>query len=60
MMTILAWITFIPAAIFNILLWIAFFDMCSRDITITREHIIGAIVTFLLMFVPGVYLFGFF
>jgi hypothetical protein len=63
MLTIIAWIVFIPAIIWNIILFsIAFGDtMGDQKIHwLTRRNMRDITISLLMLFIPGIYLFGVF
>jgi hypothetical protein len=64
MITIFAWLVFIPALIWNVLLFaIAFGDLMSLKgkIAWTKlRNIRDLVISLALLFIPGVYLFGWF
>lgn len=63
MLTILAWMIFIPAAVWNIVFFsIAFAETISKGSIPwkSNENILHAIASLALLLIPGVYLFGFF
>lgn len=61
MLTILAWMIFIPAAIWNVVFFsIAFVDTLTKGISVWKinKNFLHAILSLALLLVPGVYLFG--
>jgi hypothetical protein len=62
MLTILAWLTFIPAICWNFLLFIIVFTdiMDKGQLTWTRSDIRDLILSLAVLLIPGVYLFGWF
>ena len=62
MLTILAWAVFVPATIWNILLWtvgmwFTFVDPRSDTVDVKRS-LVEVIISLAIWFIPGVYLFG--
>lgn len=64
MLTILAWIVFIPALIWNFTLFcVAFSDLMSNKYKIewtNKRNLRDLAFSLIVLFVPGVYLFGWF
>lgn len=63
MLTILAWIVFVPAIIWNITLLIIAFSDIMGDQKIhwfNRRNMRDVTISLLILFVPGIYLFGVF
>lgn len=63
MLTIMAWVVFIPALIWNItLLFIAFGDIIgdSKISWVNTRNLRDLILSLAVLFIPGVYLFGWF
>lgn len=60
MLTILAWVVFVPAISWNILFFsIAFADFMMRgSASFSAENLKQAIISLAALFIPGVYLFG--
>lgn len=63
MLTIAAWVVFVPAFVWNI----AFFLVAFKDIFVERtidwfniRNLKDAVISLMLLFIPGVYLFGWF
>jgi hypothetical protein len=64
MLTILSWVVFVPAIIWNITLFsVAFGDLFSADPKLAwtnKRNIRDMVISLVLLFAPGVYLFGWF
>ena len=67
MLTILAWIIFIPALIFNIFLWLTILLavlLDDRRIKFTNKDFVNTativIIGMIILWIPGIYLFGVF
>lgn len=65
MLTILAWLVFIPAAFWNVIFWcVAFATVIeskpdeTRCELSTRRNLRDAVLSASLLLIPGVYLFG--
>ena len=59
MLNLLAWFVFVPAMVWNILMWcIVFVQFIERQLVFTKRDAIDFLVSTVLMLVPGVYLFG--
>lgn len=64
MFTILAWIVFLPALVWNVIIMsIAFSDLMSDTRAVNwkqKKNLMQLAVSLAVLFVPGVYLFGWF
>jgi hypothetical protein len=63
MLTILAWIVFVPAIIWNIILFSIVFGDIMGDQKFhwfNRRNMRDVTISLLILFVPGIYLFGVF
>lgn len=64
MLTILAWLVFVPAVVWNFILFcVSFSDLMSDNSKIEwkrMKNLRDLILSLLVLFVPGVYLFGWF
>ena len=62
MLTIFAWMVFVPAVIWNVtILTIVFTDVIGdRKVEWNRRNIRDLTLSLVVLFVPGVYLFGWF
>lgn len=63
MLTILAWMTFIPAAVWNVVFFsIAFSETLTTGISVWKinKNILHAIASLAVFIIPGIYLFGLF
>ena len=62
MLTILAWLTFIPAICWNFLFFIIVFEdiMGKGQLKWTRRNVRDLILSLAVLLIPGVYLFGLF
>lgn len=61
MLTIIAWLVFVPALGWNVLFFlIAFDEILSRRKGFLVRNLVDALVSLALLLVPGVYLFGWF
>ena len=59
MITIVAWIVFIFATIWNMLYWaVAVGEIVQAGKTNWRRESVAMLITLMIWFVPGVYLFG--
>jgi hypothetical protein len=59
MITIIAWIVFVFATIWNMLYWtVAVGEIIQAKKTNWRRETVAMLISLLLWFVPGVYLFG--
>jgi hypothetical protein len=61
MLTIIAWIVFVPAVFWNIIFFgVVFWNFMDRRYDTFRrlENYVQMVVSLLLLFVPGIYLFG--
>lgn len=64
MFTILAWLVFVPAVFWNVtLFFVAFSDLMSNKSRIewtNKRNLRDLTLSLIILFVPGVYLFGWF
>jgi hypothetical protein len=61
MLTILAWMVFVPAVIWNVIIFgVAFFDLIDdRSVEWLRsDNIFTLVLSLAVLLIPGVYLFG--
>jgi hypothetical protein len=60
MLTIIAWLVFVPALGWNVLFFLIAFDQLVKRKGLLVRNLIDALVSLALLLVPGVYLFGWF
>ena len=61
MLTILAYVIFVPALVWNVVLWGVAIDMATKDKHyhwVNRRNFRDFIVSLAALLIPGVYLFG--
>lgn len=61
MLTILSWMVFVPAVIWNVVFWVVAFGAVFQQknkVWANRRNFRDAIISLALLFIPGVYLFG--
>jgi heme O synthase-like polyprenyltransferase len=61
MLTILSWMVFVPAVIWNVVFWVVAFGAVfeqKNKVWANRRNFRDAIISLALLFIPGVYLFG--
>ena len=61
MLTILAWMVFLPAAFWNVIFWCVAFSVFIESKTgdwANRRNLRDAVLSVALLLIPGVYLFG--
>lgn len=61
MLTILSWMVFVPAVIWNVVFWVIAFGAVFQQknkVWANRRNFRDAIISLALLFIPGVYLFG--
>lgn len=60
MLTIIAWLVFVPALGWNVLFFLIAFGQLVKRKGLLVRNLIDALVSLALLLVPGVYLFGWF
>lgn len=60
MLTIIAWVVFVPALGWNVLFFLIAFDQLVKRKGLLVRNLVDALVSLALLLVPGVYLFGWF
>lgn len=60
MLTIIAWLVFVPALGWNVLFFLIAFDQLVKRKGLLVRNLVDALVSLALLLVPGVYLFGWF
>lgn len=60
MLTIIAWVVFVPALGWNVLFFLIAFDQLIKRKGLLVRNLADALVSLALLLVPGVYLFGWF
>jgi hypothetical protein len=61
MITIIAWMAFLPALAWNAVFFSIVFKLAIEDdLTFSKENIKDSILSILFLIIPGVYLFGIF
>lgn len=61
MLTILSWMVFVPAVIWNVVFWVIAFGAVfeqKNKVWANSRNFRDAIISLALLFIPGVYLFG--
>lgn len=61
MLTFIAWMIFVPAVIWNVLLWsILFFDIIYKQAYtwMTKRNLIDFLTSLAILLIPGIFLFG--